>query len=52
MHLYAKFDPNIPCGSRVMNIFPTDGQTHIVHFIKRSNFTLVLFIHQIFETSF
>ena len=21
MHAYAKFDPNIPCGSRVMNIF-------------------------------
>ena len=39
MHMYAKCDPNIPCGLRVMNISlisngrmdrHTDGQTHIV----------------------
>ena len=27
---YAKFDQNIPCGSRVISIFMTDRQTHIV----------------------
>ena len=34
MQMHAKFDQNIPCGSRVMNIFTncsrTDGQTQIV----------------------
>ena len=34
MHLYAKFDPNIPCCSRFYEHFhelTTDGRTHIVH---------------------
>ena len=39
MHLYAKCDQNMPCGSRVMSIFTnanerTDGRTHIVIIVQ------------------
>ena len=39
MHMYAKCDENIPCGSRVMKIFTignelTDGRTHMVIIVQ------------------
>ena len=36
MHLLAKFDQNIPCGSSVMSIYSLteDGQTHIVIIVQ------------------
>ena len=29
MHIYAKFDKNIPCSSRVMSIFTDYGRTDL-----------------------
>ena len=53
MHMYAKCDKNIPCGSIVMNIFTdwlprlrTDGRTNILIILQTQEFcnkmTLVL----------
>ena len=53
MHLYAKFDKNILCGSRVMSInsLTEDGRTHIVIIVQTQgscNFISAHYLRNIF----
>ena len=48
MHMYAKCDQNIPCGSRAMSIFTycyrTDRLTHIVIIVQTQGLCNVISI--------
>ena len=45
MHMYAKFDQNIPRGSRVVSIFTNSDYSadpRVVHFFASSEMTLLI----------